>query len=375
MVRTAAILLACLVLALPPARGDAQPARTHARLQFRGDLDATRTGRAFLDSIRTLEKAGPDLILIELSGNRARSDILFDLLRELREIRTPLAVYLRDDEDRRVGPGQLAIALAAGHAAIAPGTRIVRTIDDDLGHLNPEIPDWSVVGLDLCRSARDIAESRGLPQHVVESLVAPRSDYWIDEDDAARAVLTGDPSSGARPVVERSREGWTFTLDADDASRLFGLPVHRTVRIMERAFSIRGRPLEAAAVESGLVSAHARCLSLVDGVRASIGRAELVLDVRGNRRGSEVLMPRDYHAAADRAAAIVIECRAAIAEIDRHSTAYPELLWMTPPVDARTPTEIGGPTRTPLAAWRAAIRDAERDLARLDDRIAEHRRR
>lgn len=375
MARTAAILLACLLFALPSARAHAQPPKTHARLQFKGDLDATRTGRAFIDSIRSLEKAQPDLILIELSGNRARSDILFDLLRELREIRTPLAVYLQGDSIRRVGPGQLAIALAAGHAAIAPGTRIVRTIDDDLGHLNPDIADWLVVGLDLRRSARDIAEARGLPRHVVESLMAPRSDYWIDEDDSARAVLTGDPSSRARAVVERSREGWTFTLDTDDASRLFGLPVHRNVRIMERALSIRGRPVGTAEVEGGLGSAHARCLSLVDGVRASIGRAELVLDVRGNRRGSEVIMPRDYHTAADRAAAIVAECRAAIAEIERHSTEYPELLWMTPPADARTPTEIGGPTRTPLAAWRAAIRDAERDLARLDDRIAEHRRR
>ena len=65
----------------------------------------------------------------------------------------------------------------------------------------------------------------------------------------------------------------------------------------------------------------------------------------------------------------------AIAEIATLSTEYPELLHLDAPADADAPTEIGGPTRTPLSAWREAVRDAEYDLGRLEDRVETYRRR
>ena len=86
-------------------------------------------------------------------------------------------------------------------------------------------------------------------------------------------------------------------------------------------------------------------------------------------------MPHEYHDAAERARPLVERSREAIAEIAALSDRYPELLQLEPPPDVDAPTELGGPARTPLSAWRAAVRDAEYDLARLDDRIAAYERR
>ncbi|MBZ0173114.1 MAG: hypothetical protein K8E66_12080, partial [Phycisphaerales bacterium] len=120
---------------------------------------------------------------------------------------------------------------------------------------------------------------------------------------------------------------------------------------------------------------HARCLMLVGQIRTAIDLADAALDVRHTRRGGGAILSRDYHAAADRAASLASECRNAVAEIDGLASLYPEVLQMSPPRDAETPTEIGGPARSPLTAWRDAVRDAEHALAGIDDRVADYRRR
>jgi hypothetical protein len=164
-------------------------------------------------------------------------------------------------------------------------------------------------------------------------------------------------------------------MDGRTAGRVYGIGVHRSERSFLRALGLRGRPVERVEIESGLREAHAACLDLIERTRAAIAEAEVVLDVRGNRRGREALQAQDYHAAAESAAGLVGECRAAVAEVDRLTGVYPEILQMRPPADARTPTEIGGASRSSLSAWRDAVRDAERELAWLDERIDAYRRR
>ncbi|USN98732.1 MAG: hypothetical protein H6810_11285 [Phycisphaeraceae bacterium] len=354
----------------------AQPEpRSHARLLFRGDLDSDETKRAFLSGLEKLDEVGAGTILIELTGNRARPDLLFDVLRAVRDAKSPLVVHLQDDADREVGPGQLAIALAAESASISPRTRVVRTIDDDLTALNPEIEDWSVIGLDLRHAVEQIAMARSIPQAWLEALVAPRSGLWAIEDAQGQLRLVDEGSGDARPVVTRTEAGWTFDFDASSAARLYGLGLNRSTRTLANALSLRGRPVETIEIDSGLISAHVRCGTLIREVRVAIRLADAALDIRGNRRGSETLMPRDYRTAADKAAGLVEECRGAIAEVEALTTTYPEILCMTPPADEDAPTEIGGPAVSSLTAWRDAVHDAERDLARVDDRIADYRRR
>jgi hypothetical protein len=97
--------------------------------------------------------------------------------------------------------------------------------------------------------------------------------------------------------------------------------------------------------------------------------------VRAGRNGTARTLPHEYHDAADAAAALVAPSRAAIAEIAALTDRFAEILQMPPPPDDDAPTEIGGPDTARLTAWRAAVRDLEYDLSRLDTRIASYRRR
>jgi hypothetical protein len=360
---------------LPAVSVNAQPETRHAVLRLRGDLDARETADAFVRALADLDARSPSAILIELTGNRSRPDLLFEAVRAVRDAESSVAVWLADNADRRVGPGMLAIALAADHAGIHPQTTIERTTGDDLTHLNPAIEDWAVLALDLRSIARDLGESGPLPRTAYESALAPRSSLWIVTDDNGAPTLSDDAPSDAPRLVERSGAGWSFSLDAPAAARLYRIGTHRTPRAFERSIGIRGRPLETVEIDSGLARAHERALLLVRQVRTAIDLADAALDVRAGRPGTTRIMPHEYRDAAEKAAGLVAPSRAAIAEIAALTDRYPEILQMPPPRDADAPTEIGGPARSRLSAWRDAVRDAEYDLSNLDDRIETYRRR
>ena len=370
---------AILVLLGPLALGaPASPAQTerHAVIRFRGDLDTRHTTTEFLDALTALNADAPGLILIELDGNRTRPDLLYTCVRAIHGCETPVAVWLADPSVPTIAPGMLGLALAADHRALHATTAIERTPDDTTEHLNPDISDWAVARLDLRSAARDLAESSGLDRILYESALAPRTPLWAITDENGQAVITADePVRPTTPLVTKDESGWTYSADNAAAARLYALPVHRTRRAFERALGLRGRPTETIEITSGLAEAHTRARTLIDRTRDAVRLAEATLDVRAGRAATSRVLPHEYHAAAAKARPLVEQCRDAIAEIAELSERYPELLQFDPPPDADTPTDLGGDVRTPLSAWRTAVRDAEYDLSRLDDRILTYERR
>ena len=368
-----------LVATLGTPGGDAHAQTTpprHAVLRFRGDLDAEHTSDTFRNALDSLDRQSPGLILIEVTGNKTRPDLLFECIRAIEACDTPTAVWLADPADRAVAPGMLGLALAADHRGIGTRTSIQRTTGDDLTTLNPEIEDWAVVRLDLRSIARDLAETGPLDRLAYESALAPRSPLWAIRDDNGLPILTTDEPPGAPPpLVTKDAEGWTFSADTDTAARIYRLPVHRTRRAFERALGLRARPIEEIELDSGLAGAHARARTLVGRVRDAVRAAEAALDVRAGRPATTRVMPHEYHASAARAKPLIAQSREAIAEIATLSERYPELLHFDPPADADAPTELGGPTRSSLSKWRDAVRDAEFDLSRLESRIETYERR
>lgn len=357
----------------PPGTSSSPPSYRHALIRFHGDLDAQRTADELTGALLSLSERGPRLILLELSGDRTRPDLLHRVVKAVHESETPIAVWLADTADRRIGPGMLGLALAADHAAIHPKTAIEREKTDSLTSLNPEIDDWSLVSLDLRGCARDLAESGSHDELLCESVLAPRRSLWITRDENGRPALTADEPPDSAPLVDRTREGWSYKLDAEGASDLYRLAVHRSPRTFLTALGVRARPLETIEIQSGLAGAHERCLLLVGQLRVAIGLARAALEVRAGVPSRTTIPSRTYHLAADKAEKLISESRDAIREVASLSSAYPELLHMQPPPDADTPTELGGPTRDPIDAWRDAIRDAERELTRLDEKIASYR--
>lgn len=352
-----------------------QTVRQHAVLQVRGDLVTAESLRRFTAAIQRLDSGTDSLIVVQLEGNRARADLLVDAIDAILAAQADVAVFLADRADRRVGPGQVALALAADRASIDPACRVVRERDDSLEHLNPGIEDWAVLGLDLRERAKQIATRRGISPSDVEPLVAPRSDIWLASSTDGKPTLVDEPGARAKQVVTRSKDGWTFNLGATEAAAVFSLGQAPSARAFARSAGARGRAAEQIELETDLDGAHTRCLVLIREARAGTKLADAALDIWTNRRGRAAILPRDYHAAADQAEGLVTGCRSMIAEIASLTDRLPEILEMEPPVDARTPTEIGGPSRNRLSMWRAAVQDAERELSYLDERIAEYRRR
>ncbi len=349
--------------------------RGHAVLRFRGDLSTGDALGRFVEAIEALDGSAVTLIVVELDGDRARADLLATAIDAVRGVEAEVAVYLSDRGDLRVGPGQVALALAADRAAIDPACRVEREVGDGLKGLNPAIEDWTVLGLDLRARAKAIAGARGLGEFEVESLVAPRTAVWFRRAGDGSAGLVDEAMGAEEAVVTRSEEGWAFRLDGRRAAAVFGLGQDRSARAFFRRVGARGRAGEEVEVVSDLAGAHERCLVQVRQVRSGIELAEVALDVYASRRGREAILPRHYHAAADRAAGLVERCRASIAEVASLTDRLPEILEMEPPVDARSPTEIGGPARSRLSLWRSAVQNAERELSYLDERIADYRRR
>lgn len=373
-------VLACVALLVVgacsfEACGGPVERRGHAVLRFRGDLSTGDALSRFVGALEALDGSAVTLIVVELDGDRARADLLAGAIDAVRGAESEVAVYLSDRGDRRVGPGQVALALAADRAAIDPACRVEREVGDGLEELNPAIEDWAVLGLDLRARANEIAGVRGLAESAVESLVAPRTDVWLRRAGDGSAVLVEESIGAEDPVVKRTAEGWSFALDGRGAAAVYGLGMVRSARAHARLAGARGRAVDEVEVVSDLEGAHGRCLAQVRQVRSGVELAEAALDVYASRRGGESILPRHYHQAADRAGVLVAGCRAAIAEVAALTERLPEILEMEPPEDARSPTEIGGPARSRLSRWRGAVRDAELRLSSLDERIADYRRR
>lgn len=379
ILRRAFTLLAVLAIFLPATHARAaKPEHRHAVLKLRGDLDSKKTYQDFSEAFKFLAKQSPRLIVIELSGNRARPDLLFETIRLITNADTPVAVWLADPADRRVGPGMLGIALAAQHAGIHPSTTIKREPGDSLTTLNPDIGDWALVNLDLRSAARDLAESTGLDQLLFESALAPRSPLWITPDETGSDALSSDEPPDAlraHQLVKKNADGWSFELSAQQATSLYPVALHRTPRAFTISLGLRSRPLETIEIESELRGAHERCLSLIRDTRIAVSLATAALDIRAGRAATTRIMAHEYHAAAEKAAPLVEQSRDAIALIAGLTGDYPEILRLPPPPDADAPTQIGGPVRTSLSAWRDAVRDVEYGLSRLDTRIETYRRR
>jgi hypothetical protein len=290
----------------------------HAVLRLEGDLDARATADAFIGALDDLDARAPRLILIELTGDRSRPDLLHDAVRAIMDTETETAVWLADPDDRRVGPGMLALALAADHAGVHPSTTIERAPDDDLTGLNPEIEDWAVVGLDLRSLARDLADAGPLARGVYESALAPRSSLWIISDQNGAPALSPEaPARGDAPRRAHARGLVVRDRRARRRAPLRHCAATAPARAFARTLGARTRPLET-------VRSRAACGTRPRAVPRTLDRprprggpprgigARCARRAERARRGS---LPHEYHDAADRAAALLAPVAEAIAEI------------------------------------------------------------
>jgi len=326
----------------------------HVRVE--GEIDCARfageIGRALVEA----DARGPSLVLLELNGNSARLDLVREIAATLRSLEAPVAVWLVDDEDGKVGVGQLVLGLQVGGVFVAPGTRAVNGAD--LGGLAPAGTDWEQVG-------RELAAPIWLRLHEGNEALAPlaRGLVFGEATRVVRGTRGGVASMDARDWVDGDGlivvdDGGRVELGSDVLVEL-GLArvAARAHEIARDVAGVRGVG-RAEVLRSGLAGAHEASARAVGGLDELLGKIEAALEVDADgrsRRSAEL-------AAIRRARPLVRTAIEAIGDLEARLRDYPEVLAL--PLDVGvTASEAGAAANA--RAWAKALEDIHERFGQL----------
>jgi hypothetical protein len=372
----------------------ARPARI-LHLRLKGDLDSAKLLDELAGARARAHEQKAELLLLELSGNRWRSDLVLRAGKILNDDpRLPWVVWLHDPSPARakrdgptprpdkravdppgVGAGQAALGLLAEHLYISPSTRIVHDNGDqldDAAPVEPNEPDGPAP-IERLRSLLEAGLSRrGAAPILSSALPVPTRQIWavIPASMDEAPTLSGVPPPPGMPgtiarIVERPSplESPRLEVDALIAVRV-GLAdalARDTGQILVDR-GLRARPLARAEITSGLPGARATLLREIRALADDTDRLEVEI------RRAEALKPaeaRSLRQAAGREllpASVVLQKR--LADAEHLTTTYPELLHVVPP--GRTPV-AQQPARLP-AVWKSEFQSLRDRLEKLRDR-------
>src|SRR5262249_4995217 len=109
----------------PSAAAPTKPLSSRvAHLRIDGNFEIARAAPDLRARLAEAAARQMGLVMLELTGNAWRPDIALELARVVRASPVPIAAWLADEDDHRVGVGQLLVARAAAICCIAPRTRV-----------------------------------------------------------------------------------------------------------------------------------------------------------------------------------------------------------------------------------------------------------
>jgi hypothetical protein len=381
-----------VVVGAPPAEREPRPTSSSKKtlhLRLRGDLDCTKLVHDVAAELGRARSEGVEFVLVELDGNRWRADVVWGIAQEIRALRVPVAAWLVDGRDKRIGSGQAILALlvttpppSAGLEADAPLPAAAIYIDprasimldagDDLRGSAPEGADLGAADQELQGAAWLALRTRGVDTELAAALLTPTDDVWaVADPGSARLRLTMQRpplDSAATPVVERAGAlaGASVKIDATLAVQLgLAAGLARTPGDMLASMRIAAAPRALREVASGLERAGQRVEGMLRGIDLALERADRTL--RDVPRSSAPDYESKREKAGRAAMATLDEAAAAIVEAEELLTDYPELLRSNPP--SRTP--VGEDPEWFRSAWRRLFQDKRDEYGRLAARARE----
>ncbi len=376
--------LAILALTGVPAGAQDEPAGgpRSGRIRhvlIRGDLEALAPVARLGDEIERARREGDGLVIIEMDGDRGRSEVALAVFEAVRGSRTPVAAYLADPRDRAVGAAQLAACLAAKDRLIEPGTSVRASAGDDLAHLSsPDADDVERVARELSGAAYARFADMGAPADLASLLVPARGEPWprdawaLFPAGSAPMVVFEEPQGSAEdpgaPVKLSARARAGGVLLVLDADRLKRLGVVRAT-----APSANGIPSLVGA--KGLVRTRVTIDFTLAAPRRSVERDLAEVDELLRRATDDLDLPRPprqdvsedvYRRAAGAAFEKIRGARTALERAEALVTEYPEL--------TRTPapgqTEVAGKASVYATRWRSAFQSRADRAGTLEEKAA-----
>ncbi len=367
-------------VAAPPVHS-AQPISCKVlHLHIKGDLDSLRLAREFADALGEARADGVEAVVLELSGNRWRADVVHAMAKALREPESAgkgtngsrphasrrIVALLGDDADRRVGFGQAALALLADSCALAARSEIAFDAADDLRATAGPDTDWERVDRELQGLIYLAAKDRQADVLLGALLPRPTGPLWAapGADLAAPWRLgTMRPANGAATlVVSSSEEGREARVRIDSGmGRNLGLLTCQAQDAGQllAASGLRARPVLRKELVSGLGAARERITRLMSQLDDAARAIEIDTAQAARRRGYDAT--RLKREAGDRALRTLEDGERHLLDAEAVMTDYPELLADLPP--GRTP--VGqDPEKHPLL-WRWQFQDLRDTITAL----------
>lgn len=363
--------------ATPPPPADSQPRICKVlHLHVRGDLDSLRLARDFAKVVAEGRADGVEVVLLELSGDRWRADVIHAMAKALRDGQSPGAapargsgrvfVLLDDETDRRVGLGQASLALLADASTMTPKTRLVFGGPDDLRETASPETDWERVDRELQGLLYLAARDRQADVMLTTLLPRPSGPLWAVPAAGAShpwRLVQSRPDGGASiPIVPPAPEGQApqFSIDLAAATRL-GIVTSQAKDVGQLLASqnLRARPILRKELSSGLEAARMRIARLCGQLDDALRAIDIDLNQAGRLRGQDA--PRRKREAGTRGIAAVAEAERHLFDAEALMIDYPELLAGLPP--GRTP--VGQEPEDHPTLWRWRFQDFRDEVTRL----------
>jgi hypothetical protein len=353
--RTLAALLSANIAA-------AQPPAAHVwHLVVPDDIDTSHLADRITAELREAEQVRPRLLLLELSGDSGRWDLVARIAGAVADMTVPVAVLLDDARDRRVGVAQLVIGLASRGCALGERTAVRTGRDLALRALAPTDVAWGEVESTLMRVLEPSLAAA--PEGLADIMLFPTSIAWAMPGDSGPWTITcerpaPDTARAATQIVWlEDRDTWSFRASPALLKDL-GLPVEtvRSIQELLRRHGVRGLSTRRVELAGGLREARARS-------EETIARIDRVIeDLR-----ARLDLPADRSVALDtirrRGRGIVADARAALdilAALEEDIRRFPELLREPAPGQ----TGVAGSASSYAAAWRRALQTRHDRLTR-----------
>jgi hypothetical protein len=328
-------------------------------LRVSGDLEALKDSQAIKAALAEATTQHAALIVIELSGNKARLDLVRDVGDAIRKSPTPTAVFLSDSQDKLVGPGQLCLALLAGSSAIDPATAVRGNPGEtSLASLAPDNTAWSAITAELYEWMQRAHPS--LPDPLAPGLVSPTRPLWMTIDSGKPAIVAEKPRAGvaAETVVADVRGTLQVSLDNKTITRL-GLcdPAPQWTALLPKA-NVAASAKTERSIEIGLAQPTARAQALLTRIDADLDELKDTLKLPWPK--AKKIAAQTYRTAAAKARPKLDDANTALAQLEQLLLDYPELLRRPAPDQ----TEVAAKPSTYTSRWRSLVQTRKDHLSR-----------
>jgi len=255
------------------------------RVTLAGDLDAMALADRLSAVLHDAHERNASLVLIELAGDRWRTDVVWAMAQMIQKSQIPVVALLQDTRDHRVGAGQLMLATLCDQSWIDPDTRIVSTQRDDLASWADENTDWERVQRELAAAIWLKLYERDGPVLLARPLVDQQDTVWIgpnigsDESVASResiitrGVVTRDSSSNGVQAIIAVYEDASFEIMIDPSQllelKLVGA-VERRPAVVVRNSGARSASPRKVDLDSGLNKARSSAWTLLEQLDAIV---------------------------------------------------------------------------------------------------------